>query len=436
MYMPRTGSKKVAVKFTAGRLTHFGGVYLLHCFLQRLQFRTFLSRTLILSERNNFFSTTERLCSLLYPMILGLNTIECSALLGANGVFQYLTGIPRFPNPTTIRRFLVKASGTLLPKLHAAHNGLRSRFLVLPSTRSSLWLDFDSTAKTLYGNQEGVVKGYNPGHPGRKSYHPLVCTEAHLKDILGGGLRHGNAHTADGVAEMFEEVVGLFPHTSRFRVRADAGFFNGDFIAKLSEKAEFAVVAPVYRSMKLRLPGLRYQRVNKIESTAEFRHQPHQWDKPYRFVVLREKLTEKRREQLTLFTSKAYSYHMIVTNLDLMPYGVFTFYQDRTGLERIIRILKDDLPFGKAPTKQFDPNALYAELSLLSYNLMIWFRRLCLPDDWQTYSVEILRRRLFSIPGEFTRTGNRPMLKLPKNSPYQDEFLYALERIKKLSSLV
>lgn len=434
--MSRTGAKNVRVSFTAGRLTRFGGVYLLHRFLQTLQLRTFLCLRLRMNERNNFFSSTERLFALLYPMILGLNTIECSALLGTNGVFQYLTGLPRFPNPTTVRRFLVRTSPLLLPKIHAAHNALRSSFLSLPTARPSFWLDFDSTAKTLYGSQEGVVKGYNPGHPGRKSYHPLVCTEAHLKDVLGGGLRHGNAHTADGVLTMFEEVIGLLPHTGRLRVRADAGFFNGDFIGKLNTKAEFAVVAPVYRSMKLRLPGLRYQRVNKVESTAEFRHQPHTWDKPYRFVVLRERLTEKRREQLTLFTSKAYSYHMIVTNLDLTPYGVFNFYQDRTGLERIIRILKDDLPFGKAPTKQFDPNALYAELSLLSYNLMIWFRRLCLPDDWQTYSVEILRRRLFSIPGEFTRTGNRPMLKLPKNSPYQDAFLYVIERIKKLSSLV
>ena len=434
--MSRTGAKNVRISFSAGRLTHFGGVYLLHRFLQTLQLRTFLCVRLRMNERNNFFSSTERLFSVLYPMILGLNTIECSALLGANGVFQYLTGIPRFPNPTTIRRFLVRTSGTLLPKLRTAHNLLRSRFLTLPSIRSSFWLDFDSTAKTLYGHQEGVVKGYNPGHPGRKSYHPLVCTEAHLKDVLGGGLRHGNAHTADGVADMFQEVVALLPHTARLRVRADAGFFSGDFVKEISSKADFAVVAPVYRSLKLRLPGLSYKRMNDVESTAEFRHQPHRWEEPYRFVVLREKLTEKRREQLTLFTSKAYAYHMIATNLDLTPYGVFSFYQDRTGLERIIRTLKDDYPFGKAPTKQFDPNATHAELSLLSYNLMIWFRRLCLPDDWQSYSIEILRRRLFSIPGEFTRTGNRPMLKLPKNSPYQAEFLYALERIKKLSSLV
>ena len=42
--MRRSGSRKVKVSFPAGQLTHFGGVYLLHQFLQQLKFRTFLGR--------------------------------------------------------------------------------------------------------------------------------------------------------------------------------------------------------------------------------------------------------------------------------------------------------------------------------------------------------------------------------------------------------
>jgi hypothetical protein len=50
---------------------------------------------------------------------------------------------------------------------------------------------------------------------------------------------------------------------------------------------------------------------------------------------------------------------VIITNLSLTPYGVFTFYKDRAGLERIIRVLKNDFPFGSAPTGNFEANALY-----------------------------------------------------------------------------
>lgn len=89
------------------------------------------------------------------------------------------------------------------------HNELRTHFLALPSTPSSLWLNCDSTARTLYGNQEGVVKGYNPSHPGRKSYHPLIVTESHRSDCLGGLLRPGNAHTAEGIKELFNSHTFL-----------------------------------------------------------------------------------------------------------------------------------------------------------------------------------------------------------------------------------
>ena len=436
--MARTGAKNVRVAFTAGQLTHFGGVYLLHCFLQQLRLRTFLAERLRISERNNHFSTTERLFALLYPMILGLDKIELTALLGTNGVFQYLTGLPRVPNPTTLRRFLISSADILLPKLRSAHNFLRARFLTLPESRSSYWLDFDSTACTLYGNQEGALKGYNPHHPGKKSYHPLICTEAHLQDCLGGELRYGNAHTASGVNDMLNTVLATLPSLTRtIRTRADAGFYDGDFIQQLCDnQVEFAVVAHMTTPLKRKIPTLRYARVDAVYSAAEFKYQPHGWKQKHRCVVLREQLTDKRDAQLTLFKMKAYAYHVIVTNLSLTPNGVFAFYEDRSAMERTIRTLKEDYPFGTAPTGNFAANALYAELSLLAYNIVIWFRRLCLPKDWQSYTVATLRHRLLLIPGVFTRTGNRPALRLPKNNPHQDTFLYAEDRIKKLKSLV
>ena len=153
-------------------------------------------------------------------------------------------------------------------------------------------------------------------------------------------------------------------------------------------------------------------------------------------MVLREKLTEERTAQLKLFTLDSYAYHAIVTNLALTPYRIFSFYQDRAGSERIIRTLKEDYPFASAPHNKFVANALYTELSLLAYNLIVWFKRLCLPAECQSYTVGTLRHRLLLIQGVFTRTGNRPELKLPRNTPYQDVFEYAQNRINELGSLL
>lgn len=433
--MSRTGAKNVKVSFNAGQLTHFGGVYLLHRFLQQLQLRSFLCTRLQIKERNNYFTISERLFALIYPMLLGLHSLELNVLLGNNGVFQYLTGLPRVPRPNTLRRFLTDKADVLLPRLQSVHQLLRSRFL---ASHSSYWLDFDSTVKTLYGHQEGAVKGYNPEHKGKRSYHPLVCTEAHGQDCLGGELRYGDADTADGVVEMLDSVLPIIPSTARtIRIRADAGFYDGDFIAKLSQNScEFAVVAARGRPLQLKILGQKYTPLNEFQATAEFQYQPHGWAKPYRFLVWRERLTEKKKQQLQLLTLDKYSYRLMVTNLELTPVGVFNFYDGRAGLERIVRILKEDFPFAKALTNNFAANSLYAELSLLAYNIVIWFKRFCLPDSWQSYTVSTLRHRLLLIPGVFTRTGNRPMLKLPKNCLYQDVFKNALGKINNLPSLV
>jgi hypothetical protein len=435
--MPRSGSKRVQVAFTAGRLTHFGGVYLLHQFLQHMKLRTFFHGRMRINERNNSFSVTERLMALVYPMILGLNSIELITLFGRNGVFQYLTGLPRVPNPTTLRRFLVQKADMLLPRLRAAHDELRTRFLSNPLPYARVWLDFDSTAKTLYGHQEGVAKGYNPAHKGKRSYHPLICTEAHTSDCLGGELRYGNVHTAAGVSELFRRILSLLPSSVRtIRVRADAGFYDGDFTALLRDnRIGFVLVAHMTRPLREKVARARYSPITAALSIAEFRYQPIGWDKPCRFVALREKLTEDRQEQLKLFTLENYAYHCVVSNLPLSPYKIFEFYENRSGVERIVRTLKEDYPFSKAPTNGFTANALYTELSLLSYNVVSWFKRLCLPDDWQSYTIPTLRHRILLVPGVFTRTNNRPRLKLPRNTPYQEVFSDAQKKIKELRPL-
>lgn len=435
----RSGAHKIRTTFTAGGLTHFGGIYLLHQFLRQLRFRSYLYRGLSYPQRNNRYTVTELLFALMYPMILGLEKIEVSALLNTNGVFQYITGLPSFPSPTTLRRFLIRAAPTLLPQIHAVHDALRAQFLIRPTIPSSFWIDCDSTATTLYGHQEGVMKGYNPNHKGKKSYHPLIVTESHRGDCLAGLLRPGNAHTADRIEECIDRTLAVLPHRSGLRLRADAGFYDGDFVKKLKEnKVQFAIVAKMTAPIKQQVAGKRYRRVNNMYSTASFQYQPHNWSVRERFVILRRRLppTNTEEGQTTLFTLDRYAYSVIVTDLPLTPYGVFAFYQDRAAMERIVRTLKDDYPFGTAPTNHFDANAFYAECSLFAYNFMIWFKRLCLPEDWQSYTLPTIRHRLLMIPGEFVKTNNIPTLRFPRNSLYQNVFMDAQKKIRTLSPLL
>ena len=80
-------------------LTHFGGVHLFHEFLRVLHFRDFAAQQIRYSRRNRDYSVSQMLLALIYPIVLGLDRIETSSLLRSNGTFQYLTGLPSFPDP-------------------------------------------------------------------------------------------------------------------------------------------------------------------------------------------------------------------------------------------------------------------------------------------------------------------------------------------------
>jgi hypothetical protein len=92
--------------FTGDQLTRFGGIFLLHRFFQRVRLRQRFREEVRFRQRNNAYTIPEMLLALLYPIILGLGRIETTELLQRNGVFQTLTGLPAYPNPTALRRFL------------------------------------------------------------------------------------------------------------------------------------------------------------------------------------------------------------------------------------------------------------------------------------------------------------------------------------------
>jgi hypothetical protein len=58
----------------------------------------------------------------------------------------------------------------------------------------------------------------------------------------------------------------------------------------------------------------------------------------------------------------------------------------------------------------------YLTFIRLAYNLVTAFQRTCLPESWQSYTLQKLRFNLFLLPGELTRPHNRPTLHL-KDSP-------------------
>lgn len=431
--MPK-GPRNLAIAFGAETLTHYGGVYLLHRFLSRIGFKNAVAMDVRLVQRNHRYSVGEMLLALLYPMILGLERIETTQLLRQNGVFQYLTGLHAYPNPSTLRRFLLRVAPSALPQLRTLHD----RFLVRMTTRrhppSRLIFDVDSTVLVLYGKQENAKIGYNPIKRGRPSYHPLLCFEGQSKDFWHGELRPGDAHTASGTRALLAACFAKIPAGVRLTiVRADKGFYDHKLVEWLeARRARFVIVARLTAPIKRKLSHLRYISPSRDVEVAEFRYQPTGWPHPARFVVIRQPQPEEPTDQLTLFKLGKYHYQVLVTNLPLQPLNLWRFYNDRAGVELLIKQLKRDYALGSIPTRHFFANETYFHLLLLAYNLMNWFKRLCLPPEFQRATLQSIRQRILLMPAQLCRTHNRPRLAMPASGPRETAWSYALHQIKRL----
>ena len=167
---------------------------------------------------------------------------------------------------------------------------------------------------------------------------------------------------------------------------------------------------------------------------AQTRYHPLRWERPHRFVIVRRPRPPRDEEasQLTLWEFHDFFYHAFVSNLPLKPAAIYRFYTDRANAELDLRELKAALPLGKVPTTHFTANAVHFELILLAYDLVNWFRRLCLVGSWQTARLQTLRYELFMLPARLLNVGHRNVLKLPDRYPHRKRFQQALTRIRGL----
>src|SRR5262249_56154377 len=86
----------------------------------------------------------------------------------------------------------------------------------------------------------------------------------------------------------------------------------------------------------------------------------------------------------------------------------------------------------RPPPRHFFANETYFHLLLLAYNLVNWFKRLCLPPDFQNATLQSLRHKILLMPAQLRRTHNRPRLAMPASGPREAAWKYALHQIKTL----
>lgn len=437
----KKGLQTLEFSFEADALTHFGGLFLIQRFCNKLDLRRRLQRILKATPDWSEFDPVDVILMLLFLLIAGVQRINKSDKLQYDGFFLSLLGLESLPDESSIRRFLKKLSPQAIRQVVCLHDQLRHELFALPCPRTSLTFHLDSVVLTLWGKQQGARLGYNPKAKGRRSYHPILCFEAHGQEFWHGSLRPGDAGSNTGARFFVKRCLEKVPSKiarSRIRFLADAGFFSGNLIDDLDQAGcGYTIVCRSYEAYHRLAEQAGFRDLKLGWGVAEFWHQPQRWKQKHRFIAIRRPLPVDSQEaaQLTLFKDARYSYSVVVTNLKINAWKVWSDYLQRANIERSIRELLNDLALSKIPTQTWTANVAFFQTLLLAYNILHWFKRLCFPQHLLGKTTETLRHELIEIPAKLSCRSGKNVLLLPKAYQRKEQFLSLAEQVKTLAKL-
>ncbi len=434
----KKGLQTLEFLFEADTLTHYGGLFLIQRFCNKLDLRRRLKRSFVAAPDWSEFDPVDVILMLLFLLIAGVQRINKSDKLQYDGFFLSLLGLNTLPDESSIRRFLKRLSPEAIRQVVRLHDRLRTELFSVPSPRTSLTFHLDSVVLTVWGKQQGARLGYNPKARGRRSYHPILCFEDHGQEFWHGSLRPGDAASNTGarffVQRCLEKVPGRIAR-SRIRLMADAGFFSGALVDDLDQAGcTYTIVCRSYEAYHQRAEKAGFQNLKLGWGVAEFRHRPQRWRQEHRFIAIRRPLPVDPEEaaQLTLFKDTRYSYSILVTNQEVHPWKVWNDYLKRSNIERSIRELLNDLALSKIPTQTWTANVAFFQLLLFAYNLLHWFKRLCFAEHLLGKTADTLRHQFIELPAKLSCSGGRNVLLLPRAYPHKLAFLEAMRRVKRL----
>src|SRR3954452_17348643 len=408
--------ERLILRETGRAVTPFGGVAVFVAYLPQVAFVEKVRQCMPICWRSpNQIDPTVTFTAFLISVLVGARRFAHANWLRGDRALHALLGIDHFPTDDTIRNLFRRFTmGTVQRLFEPLTQWQMER---VPARSEGYSLDLDSTVFERYGQQEGSLKGHNPRKHGRPSHHPLlaVLAEAHL--LLHGWLRSGNCGPARGVVEFLEEALALWQQRQKIRlVRADSGFFDDKLLSFLEQRClPYIVVTRLTQWVKREAQRIeQWTAVDHDYAVGEFQLRLHNWKAARRFVVVRERVREKRSSVgRKLIDIPGYPFRIFVTSCTASPMAIWREYNLRADMENRIEELKNDLGADGFCLKQFFATEAAFRSILLLFNLLAEFQRAAGLSSYQQPAT--LRTQVLTCGAILGRAGRKLVLHLSKS---------------------
>ena len=409
------------------RLSPFGGLLGLIKFLDLLKFEEVFDEVYRGPTREPKLGHYRMVVGILMLLFIGFNRLWHFVYIRLDAMVCGFFELVCLPAASTFWRYVDSLGINQAHSILRVSRVLRERAWHLCKLRYRLiHVSIDTTAETIYGDQQGGRVGYNPRNRGKKAYRPVLCFIDETRECLLGKLRKGD--TLDGV-ESGAFITSLKDHlpgcVKKVLLRADAEFFSWESVLAATEAGFHFIIA----SKKAKPPfdprsWYQPRRSNPIQYNSCV-YQPIGWTSPCRFVAMRipkeEDTPPGQPLQGELFEEDRYTYRIFCTDLRGKAHKIISKYDKRADTENLIGEAKRE-GLDAIPSAKFKNNYAFFQIVMLAYNLWRYYKLLAqksVPDSEgcnvltgiQDNTIRIARLKLLLIAAKLAFHNNRDQVK-------------------------
>ena len=346
-----------------------------------------------------------------FPVVLTLNgggrSLEDTREIRNDEGLREILPLQRVPSSDAtgdwLRRMGIKGG---LEGLEKVNKGLVKRGLKYDGVKGYT-LDIDATG--ILAEKESAKMTYK----GFKGYMPIVGHLAENGLVLGDEFREGNVAPASRNLGFVKYCESQMPKGKRIKaLRSDSAAYQAEIINHCeSHDMDYAIGAALDEAVLGAIKAMPKEdwKPYKDGYIGETVHSMNKTNKAFRLIVIR------RPYQKNMFGEEKDSikYTVIASNRKESAEWVIWWYNQRGDCsENRIKELKIGFGMERMPCGQFEANAVFFRIGVLSYNLYRLFILKSLDKSWHRHQVQTVRWRLYQVAGKIVFHGGQVFLKV------------------------
>ncbi len=362
---------------------------------------------------------------------------------------QKAAGLKSIPSDSAAGDWLLRTGkGFGVEGMEKAHREADMKMLKMDKNEEyTLWAD--PTIIDL-GDKEYAEKIYT----GQEGDRPILAGLKELPIFVYHKYRKGNAMggTKEALKSGFEAVEAAgkkIKHTA-----CDSEFYNSESINFLQGKkgSTFTIVADKDAAVKEAIKEISeeqwrpYHNIHGTKTDREIAVTVHAMNETAAFTLV---VMRWKKEHPSLLEPDGYFYHAIATNMEADGEAAIKIhnesvpdacravwqYNERAQMENCLKELKIGVGMEQMPCGEFEANAMYFSVGVLTYNLMIAQKHFVIQEGMQNCTIATLRWKLLQVTGWIANHGNRIRLKIATTLEKFNHYIRMIKRMEAIATL-